>query len=202
MKEYLEDFLDDGILQKFNPNNDPFWDPLPERLIGIAKVPMAPMKRCQCAQGFNIDIMLQGADPKAAPAPNGKFSAQAFLSDEQGKALTGVEKIAGRDDIYITVDVMNAQNIPGGLMDSYVMYRFAWEQDITMTKKDPRPNNRNVTWQEKSIHKVPKISEEQEKTFFNGFIYFSVFSHPVSKRSTMGKDNSASAQDSACCTVF
>jgi hypothetical protein len=34
IRDYLDDFLDDGILQSFGVDNDPFWDPPAPRLIG------------------------------------------------------------------------------------------------------------------------------------------------------------------------
>lgn len=41
IRDMLDDFLDDGILQRYNKDNDPFWDPPAPRLIGSVLVNMA-----------------------------------------------------------------------------------------------------------------------------------------------------------------
>lgn len=41
MREFLDDLMDDGILQSFTENNDPFWDPPYPQFLGQAVINIA-----------------------------------------------------------------------------------------------------------------------------------------------------------------
>lgn len=146
IKEYLEDFMDDGILQKFSKDNDPFWDPMPAVLIGIVQCPLLPLKRLAPSVCANGQIWSHEKGQQESVA-RGKLSALACLCDEKGEALKPeFGSIIGKDNIYVCIRVQQGNMLPTGMMDMHVKYRFGWEKNITETKKDPKKNNMNPVW--------------------------------------------------------
>lgn len=45
--QYHDDFMDDGIMQNFTNEKDPFWDPMPAAMLGLAKISLMPLSRYQ-----------------------------------------------------------------------------------------------------------------------------------------------------------
>lgn len=59
IRDMLDDFLDDGILQRYGKDNDPFWDPPAPRLIGSVIVNMANFCSPQpCVNKLQINGMV------------------------------------------------------------------------------------------------------------------------------------------------
>jgi hypothetical protein len=65
-------------------------------------------------------------------------------------------------------------------MNWCIKYRFAWEQDITEIM-GPEGQATTVVWNQRRIHKVPRITPYMDKHFFNGFIFLSMFGSPFKK---------------------
>jgi hypothetical protein len=97
--------------------------------------------------------------------------------------------LIGKEDVVVEVVVKTGANMPTEFMDMHCKYRFGWEQDITVTNKDERENCKDPEFNYKSHHDLPKITEPFSKSFFNGFVFLSVFGHPISKKSLLPPKN-------------
>jgi hypothetical protein len=203
VRDYLEDFFDDGVLQTINEDNDPFWDPPAPKLLGQTQLRLINFARVT-AEADTKELTFR---TKEGVKLQGHVEVLVTVCDENGD-IESAPQVDHPDDLEELQEVSFKVKIHGLELEehneywnnnTYACFQLPWEKHVRKTNEDITGEDVEAT-----IITVDDLSPQIISQLKMGRLDVHVYGHPPHSKVGFNAVHSSSMQTfaSSCCTTF